>query len=312
MDAFSLEIRRRSCKVMAAVAFAFVFPVTVSADGTAQWFKNAPSGCAMIPAFSETMFNSLGISLLRESPGTGKTRYVQVQRSMLLPLQTSGFEIVQSKTLTPSEIDTLRAAIDKQGNTGKIPFVMGELGSMSVGYLLASVSGVAAIAGTMLWDHYVSVLNGRMDSLNTLRSLTTTGGSINYVMGLKYVSGSTNLLYASVEYHIQVGTESLPRNYAIGLCVYPYEVIVSKFETRATSGNKIVKRADGNKFTVWDVDSAKFSGDLTYEYQDQDYYYFRADPTTEYRISMWGGWWQKREGASGWDPLPLYPKVDSE
>lgn len=306
-----LETLRRSISTVLLANLFFVLVVT-PAFAADEWFKSAPGGCTAPAAFSTNLLKSLGLTVPDEFKGNGNALYIRVKRSALAPLQTSTYAVLQRKVTTDSDRKLIKQAITSQMEMTEVPFTIGEMGAASIGGLIGNFSGGGAVAGSALWDYFVNKVNARTDVLKTFSSLTTEGGALAYVLGLKYASGVGNLLYISQEYQIQVGQESAPRSYIMRACLYPYEVLVDKFETKAPSGNKVVTRTDEVTFKVWDVEDARYDNyTLSYKGQDIDYYYFQRDADTQYRISMWGGLWQSRhEGSANWGTL--YTKVDSE
>lgn len=292
--------------------------------------KSAVSASAMmvvvalhsVPALGEDWFSTAGFScsgnmnlaaaiepLLGKGPDIKKAQgpgnfYASMSAESYNKLRNNGSDTIQgAHTITMQEAQSLAIAVSNVAEGAKVPGFVGPGVDLLTGLTMGLVSG---LANEFLFNQFFDEINAFAADARTLSFFIAEDGSLYRRLVAK--KGSKNEPYVVVtnEYKVSVGKSS--RTFALTGCIYPLEVIVNEFATEGPHNNKIVRRIEGVKWKVWDIEGNKYDpDDWTYLYQSEGYYYFSKDAIENdnvvgqniYRLSLRDGPWEYKSFFAG-------------
>jgi len=226
------------------------------------------------------------------------SHYINIKKRFLNTDKLDKPIIVQQLALSDSNLRDLIFFLNNFIDNHTSNYLKGELASNSIAIVLTNLSkGITPIGvvGGSLWNFISNEVNSKVIPIIILKSLVTQGGK--YITRIQITKGNgkdLSLIYCEVCYTIQVGNETGKRYFPLITFIMPFIVQIDLFITKGQFNNKKIQRIDNIEFAQIDVDNGNNEGILKFIEQDKDYYYFHSQTKNEdYRISIWGGSWDK-------------------
>lgn len=245
---------------------------------------------------------------------TSKTggQYLSVSKAAINSILAIPAEQVKnSRPLTSIEIKQLRSNLDALRTSPEAMTIM-----LSVAGAINKIPSALKLPAGGLINWLKAEAEGELKNIDRFYDFVTEGGSYASIIAFRKPDvGGKPFLLELRGYEVQVGTEVNPRRWLSSACLLPVEVVLSKFETKATgphANNKKLELQSNGTWRMWDITDQKYSSAIfSYAGQDGEYAYFKVPPDKEYRVHMYGGALQsKSAGESMWGTL--YMATESE
>jgi hypothetical protein len=285
------------------------------AEGTQEWFMQEDTDCSGLLGLQMFAATFTGSTVtLHEGSGVGKY-YLSVPAAGL----SAGIgvdRISNDRELDQSHAASLKAEYLKAADNLDVPVWVTKGASIITGEILTPTG--AAVAGK-IFEFFFNQIGAAKVTFRDAAMLIADGGHIYLRSNITKRADNNLLQVDNYEYRVALGNES--RSIGMRGCIYPLQVIVSKFLTKADTNNKILKPIGANNWQVWDVTDNSPEGETwTYDHQAGGYYYFTSDALQDnvvvgkdqLRVSYIGGPWEEKDFGHDQDFVSLYEKVDAE